>query len=101
MFSSLMKSHTDAIFIGEECGAAQCGSGGMVIAAILPYTGIKVFTSTAKYSSNVSDPNDSRGVKVDYTIKPSIQDFLIEHDKELEFTYDLIKKANHNKTDNQ
>ena len=93
VFAALMKSHTEALFIGEECGAAQCGSGGMVMAVMLPFTGITIFTSTAKYSSNVSDPENSRGLKVDYRIKPSLQDYLNNHDSQLEFTYKLIEKG--------
>lgn len=98
VFSSLMMSHTNSTFIGQDCGAAQCGSGGMVISAMLPYTGITIFTSTAKYSSNVSEPNYIGGVEVDYPVKSTIQDYLNNYDRQLEFTYDLIKKTNHNKT---
>lgn len=97
VFSSMMKNHTNATFIGEECGAAQCGSGGMVIAMILPYTGVVVFTSTARYSTNVPDSKISRGVKADYPVKTSIHDHLNNHDKQIEFTYELINKTNHNK----
>jgi len=91
-FSSMMRSHTDAIFIGEENGASQCGSGGMVLMAILPYTGITVGSSTAKYTYNVADNKNSRGIMVDYTIQNDIFSELKSKDQQIEFIFDLIKK---------
>ena len=91
VFSSMMKSHTNAIFIGKECGAAQCGSGGMVIVATLPYTGITVFSSTAKYTTNVNDHLNSRGVEVDYSIDLSLEKILDEKDHDMKYVYELIK----------
>lgn len=78
MFSSLMREHTNAIFIGEETGATQCGAGGMVASICLPHSGIKVNFSTGKYVAQVSDVNNSRGVVPDY-----------EYDGFLTGSYDL------------
>ncbi|MFK8036963.1 MAG: S41 family peptidase [Crocinitomicaceae bacterium] len=90
VFSALMQSHTNAIFVGQENSAAQCGQGGMIIIAILPYTGINIRSSTAKYSLNVKHPNDTRGIQVHYRIKQSIEDYLNGSDPQIEFIDSLI-----------
>lgn len=65
MFASLMREHDKALFIGEETGATQCGSGGMVTVFQLPYSKISIFFSTAQYSCAVKNPTNSRGVMPD------------------------------------
>ena len=65
MFSSLMREHTNALFAGEETGATQCGSAGMVAGIELPHSGVKVHFSTGKYVAQVTDKNNSRGVLPD------------------------------------
>lgn len=92
VFSSMMQSHTNAIFIGEENGASQGGQGGMIMTVALPFTGIRIYTSTAKYSLNVKNPDKSRGIDVDYIVKKKISDPIDNYDKQLEFTYNLIKE---------
>lgn len=74
VFSAMMKSHSKATFRGHENGAAQCGQGGVVIAAQLPYSGIFVSSSTAKYQLNIKDPGISRGVPVQATFPAHIED---------------------------
>ncbi len=91
MFSSMMKSHTNAIFIGEETGGAQCGSNGMVMGIQLPYSGINIGLSTAKYTLNVENRNDSRGIIPDHIIKTTWKDFDSGKDSQMEFALDIIK----------
>ncbi len=80
MFASMMRNHTEAIFMGEENGSAQCGQGGMLIVAQLPYTGLMVRTSTAKYSLNVENPGLSRGVVPEISLEPNLENLLNEQD---------------------
>ena len=88
-FSALMQAHTKAVFIGEENGGSQCGQGGMVMAAVLPYSGTIITTSTAKYTFNVNNLGNYRGVKVDYLVKPNNMDLSL--DQEMKLAYELIK----------
>lgn len=65
VFSALMQDHTDAIFVGEETGAAKCGANGMVMTTVLPYTGIIINLSTAMYTFNVNDTANAKGIVPD------------------------------------
>ena len=90
MFSGMMRSHTDAIFIGEETGGAQCGSNGMVMSVQLPYTGIVVGLSTAEYELNVKNTDNSRGIIPDHVVKTTWEDFISNRDPQMDFTINLI-----------
>lgn len=70
VFSSLMRSNTDAVFIGTETGAAQNGAGAMVVGIVLPYTGISIHFSTAAYQFAVNDMDNNKGVIPDREILP-------------------------------
>ncbi len=92
VFSALMKTHTNAVFIGEESGGAQCGQNGMVLVAQLPYTGLVVKVSTGQYTCNVTDQSNPRGVIPDYTIKRTWNDFVNKRDPQMEYVKTLIYK---------
>ena len=66
IFSSMMREHTSAIFLGQETGSSRCGAGGMVMSVRLPYTGINVHFSTAKYTTAIHDNKNASGVIPDY-----------------------------------
>ena len=92
VFSALMRSHTNAIFIGEETGGAQCGQNGMLIVVRLPYTGMVLRISTGKYTCNVKDVSNSRGVIPDYEVKTTWSDFVNKLDPQMDFVNDLINE---------
>lgn len=68
VFSALLRARTAAIFVGEETGSAQCGPSGMVMGIRLPYTGLNVHFSTARYINAVPDPDNTRGVVPDFPV---------------------------------
>ena len=96
-FSSLMHAHTNAIFIGKETGGAQCGSNAMVMTIQLPYTGVLINLSTAKYTCNVDDTKNSRGVVPDFFVDDNLGDFLKKQDTQMDFTLKLINNVKHKK----
>ena len=92
--ASLIKGHTNALFIGEETGGGFYGNtSGFSIKLILPNSKLIVKIPLLKFVVDVS--NDEipfgRGVIPDYIIKPKFSDFLKGKDTELEFTEELIK----------
>jgi hypothetical protein len=63
IFSSRMRLLSDSItFHGQENAAAMGGQGGMIMRFQLPYTGIIIQTSTAKYSIETGNLDPKRGV---------------------------------------
>lgn len=91
VFSALMKSHTNAVFIGRETGGGQNKTYGMVMGIRLPYTGLMVHFATAKYSLNVKDPSDHKGVIPDHQVLNTIEDFKNGEDPQMKFANELIK----------
>jgi len=91
LFSSMMSNHTDAIFVGEESGGAQCGQNGMVLNFVLPFSGVPIHISTAQYYLNISDPNNSKGVEVDYAVQNNIESNIKGKDSVLNFALNLIQ----------
>ncbi len=94
-FSSLMKEHTDAVFIGEEVGGGYIGNtSGYSIILTLPNTGISVDIPILKFVLDVSPKVPfGRGVLPDYEISPTIDDFLKGKDTQMEFALNLANKA--------
>ncbi len=78
VFSAKMKEHNLATIIGEENGATFCGSNAMVMSFRLPHSGITVYTSTAKYSTAISDSLNSRGTIPDIKLPPKQTEFALD-----------------------
>jgi len=91
-FASMMRSHTNAKFAGGPAGAAQCGSGAMLMSFQLPYTGIGIHTSTAKYSFAVKNPHDAKGILIDYPAQATIEDLLEGRDRDMQMLRSMIRK---------
>lgn len=92
IFASLMKEHTMALLVGSETGSAKCGAGGMVLSVELPYSGISIYFSTAKYTSAVKDSLTTHGVRPDLEIHPDWQSIISDKDKVRDSVLQLIAK---------
>jgi hypothetical protein len=90
VFSALMDSHTKAIFIGHETGGSQSDSHGMVMGIQLPYTGLMIHFATAKYSLNVKDPSNIKGVIPDHQVANTLEDYKNGVDSQLKKALELI-----------
>lgn len=90
VFSSLMREHTQAIFVGEEPGGARCGSGGMVMGIRLPYSGVFYHFSTARYDCAIPNAGESRGVVPDITVHPNPFKLSQGEDPVMELTMEMI-----------
>ncbi|WP_421750526.1 S41 family peptidase [Croceimicrobium sp.] len=66
IFSSLAREYSNALFIGPENACARGGQGGMVMVAQLPWTGVTVHFSTAKYNLSIDPQKVARGINSDY-----------------------------------
>ncbi len=91
VFSSLMREHTNAIFVGSETGSTQCGAGGMVLGLELPHTKLRVHFSTAMYTNAIHDKAITSGVMPDFEI-PFLGQSTAE-DEHIKAVYKLIKNA--------
>ena len=92
-FSSLMKQHTNAIFIGEEVGGGFHGNtSGYGLEMTLPNTEIKVNIPVLKFSLDVDKGIFGRGVIPDYKIQSTFEDYENKIDRVMEFTKKLITK---------
>lgn len=92
-FASLMREHTDAVFIGEEVGGGYYGNtSGYSIELTLPNTGIKTELPLLKFVLDVSPKvPPGRGVLPDYEVQADIEQFLNGYDAEMEYARILIK----------
>ncbi|MBU2995999.1 hypothetical protein KO500_06120 [Cellulophaga baltica] len=92
-FSSLMRQHTNAIFIGEEVGGGFYGNtSGYGLELKLPNTKISVDIPLLKFSLDVDKGEIGRGVIPDYPIQPTFEDYLNREDAILEFAKKLSAK---------
>lgn len=88
-FASLMRQHTDAIFIGEETGGGFYGNtSGYGLGLTLPNTKIEVDIPLLKFSLNVDKGEFGRGVIPDYPIQPTFGNYKNGIDPVM----DLVKK---------
>lgn len=93
-FCSLMKEHTNAIFIGEETGGGFYGNtSGYMLELTLPNTGLTIDIPLLKFVLDVSDKMPfGRGLIPDHDISPTIDDFLKGRDTQMEFVEKLLQK---------
>ena len=89
---SLIKYHTDAIFIGEEPGSSfYCNDFSMQIA--LPNTGIEVNIPRTTFGSAVTGFKKGEAFMVDYNVNKTVSDIILGTDSYLLTAYDLIREG--------
>jgi hypothetical protein len=90
-FSTLMKQHTNAIFIGEEVGGGYFGNtSGYQLDLILPNTEIEIHIPILQFVLDVEKGIFGRGVIPDFKITQTIKEHLNGIDAEMEFTKSKI-----------
>ena len=91
ILASLLKAHTNAVFIGQETGGGEGGcSGGLTSKVILPHTQLVVNFPHFRLETNTQAPNVGRGVMPHYPIHYTAQDIASGRDPELEKAIELI-----------
>lgn len=88
-FASAYKCYGQGTIIGEETGGATVNFGNIHIFK-LPNTGLKIMTSWEQAFSSCGVDNQ-RGVIPDFEVKNSIEDYVNNNDRVLEFTLNLIE----------
>ena len=92
-FSTLIKEHTKAIFIGEETGGGYYGNtSGTLLELTLPNTKLKIDIPILKFVLEVRKGKFGRGTMPDFEVQPSFEEFINGYDTELEYAKKLIKK---------
>lgn len=85
-FASLMREHTNAVFIGEEVGGGYYGNtSGYIITLTLPHTQLPVEIPLLKFVLNVNKGTFGRGIIPQYKVQPTFEEFIRGYDAELEF----------------
>jgi hypothetical protein len=93
-FATLMRNHTNAVFIGEEAGGGYYGNtSGNRIVLRLPNSKLEIGIPILKFVLDTpkGDVPFGHGVLPDYQIQPTITQFLNAYDAGLEFEYNLLK----------
>ncbi|MDB5144119.1 MAG: Peptidase family [Mucilaginibacter sp.] len=92
-FSSIARTNSRGLFIGEETAGGYYGnSSGSKFALILPNTRIRVNIPLTKYVMAVKKVKyKDRGVLPDYTIIPTINDYLQHMDVQMDYALKLLK----------
>lgn len=92
-FSTLMKEHTKAIFIGEETGGGYYGNtSGTSLELTLPNTKLVVDIPILKFVLDVKKGKFGRGTIPDFEIQPTFDQYIKGYDTELEYAKKLIEK---------
>jgi len=93
-FAGQLKSHTKAVFIGEETGGNPNQTvARQTVALILPKTRIKTIIPLVLSVKSVNFKNTGHGIIPDHEVKPDIRDILTGRDPVMEFTLELIKNG--------
>ncbi len=92
-FSSLMKEHTKAVFIGEETGGGYYGNtSGTSLELTLPNTKLIIDIPVLKFVLDVQKGKFGRGTIPDFEVQPTFEEFINGYDTELEYAKKLIRK---------
>lgn len=90
-FCSLVREHSNAIFIGQETGGGYYGNtSGTILELTLPVTKLRIDIPILKFNLAVHKGIRGRGVIPDYEVKPSFESFNQRVDKELKLALSLI-----------
>lgn len=92
--ASALKRLTDAEFLGQQAGGAQGEQGGFVKSFQLPYSGVLVHISTARYIMDGNIENALVGVQPDYLVTYKYEEKVSGIDKEMKLVFELIKEQN-------
>jgi hypothetical protein len=91
LLAGLLKTHTNAIFIGLETGGGEAGcNGGLTSKVILPHTRMVVNFPHFRIETNTQAPDIGRGVMPHYPIQYTASDLASGRDLELEKVLELI-----------
>lgn len=92
-FSTLIKEHTKAIFIGEETGGGYYGNtSGTSLELTLPNTKLVVDIPILKFVLDVKKGKFGSGTVPDFEIQPTFDEYIKGYDTELEYAKKLIEK---------
>ncbi|MEN8229739.1 MAG: S41 family peptidase [Bacteroidota bacterium] len=92
---SLLKYHTDAMFVGEEPGSTfQCND--FSIQITLPNTGIEANIPRTTFETAVTGFSREQPFSVDYDVDNTVTGVINENDRYMEFLYDLMEQQNSN-----
>lgn len=93
-FSSIARTNSRGIFIGEETGGGYYGNtSGSKIALVLPNTKIRVNIPLTKYVMAVKKVKyKDRGIIPDYVVVPTIDDYIHQKDVQMDFALKLANK---------
>jgi C-terminal processing protease CtpA/Prc len=87
---SLLKYHTDALFLGEDPGSTYlCNDFSMQIR--LPHTGLDLNIPRTTFITAVEGFNESQTFPLDYVVEVSVKDKLADTDAYLSLAFDLIQ----------
>ncbi|NOS92245.1 MAG: hypothetical protein HOP30_10010 [Cyclobacteriaceae bacterium] len=91
-FTSFIKHHRGAVFIGEEVGGNKYqNTSGLSYYLTLPNSKLRMYIPTILWELNVDVENDGHGVKPDYIVRNTITDELQRRDAAMDFALQLIK----------
>ncbi len=91
--SGVLKSYTNAIFIGEEAGGNPVqNTSGMMLPLVLPNTGVKFQMSFVLFVTNVTFENTGYGILPDYPRRPSFEEHISGEDVVLKYALELAQK---------
>jgi len=92
-FIGLVKSNTDAIFMGIEPGGnpvTQVANDLPIL--VLPHSKIKATIPLVKWVVNVNWENDGYGVQPEYEMVPTVEELLAKEDRLLSKVITVVKK---------
>jgi C-terminal processing protease CtpA/Prc len=93
-FTSFIKHHRNAVFIGEEVGGNKFqNSSGIPYYITLPNSKLRMLIPTILWELNVDVENDGHGVKPDYWVRNTITDEMEHRDSVMDFALHLIEES--------
>lgn len=92
IFSSVLREHNRAIFIGEETGGSEFMICGNAKSVTLPNTKIQIDLPILQYEIKARNGRELRGIVPDFEIRPTIQDLISGTDVVLAFTLEMMNE---------
>jgi hypothetical protein len=89
---SLLKYHDIGVFIGQETGGSFA-AGSMYNDVLFFNTQIRFHYSRSVSETAVSGLKEGRGIMPDYVIIPTIKDYIMGKDPEMEYAFGLINMS--------